>query len=181
MKNLKRNIHLTLRKTEETEYPAVTDISVEVWKHAYKGIIDDVFLNSISSEARLKERIKWLTEPNKYSFIALYKDKIFGFCDFGISRHIEYGKGEIYAIYVLPEHHGKGAGTMLLKHAMHILEQKELTPYIVIALEKNITANSFYEKMGFHFIDTITANIGNTTYPENVYRRSDIQKHNAMK
>ena len=100
------------------------------------------------------------------------KEKIIAFLDFGISRHLKYGKGEIYAIYVLPEYQRCGAGTLLMSQAIEQLQQKNLSPYIVITLENNIPAQKFYESIGFNFSDKILAHIGESDYTENVYVKS---------
>jgi ribosomal protein S18 acetylase RimI-like enzyme len=158
-----------IRESQKSEYREITDLSIKVWKTAYKGLIDDQILNNLSGEERLKGRIQWFTEPNKFSIIAMDKEKIIGFGDFGISRHLKYGKGEIYALYVLPEYQGHGAGKLLMQEAMCQLKQKSLTPYIVVTLETNLPAQKFYQSIGFKFIGNVFTCIGEKKYKENVY------------
>lgn len=159
---------ICIREAQDSDYPEITEVSIRVWRHAYQGIIDQSFLDNISFEQRLKNRVQ-LSEPGRYSLIAAYHNKIIGFCDFGISRHPHYAKGEIYAIYVLPEYQRIGVGYLLLQQAINRLTQEHLMPCIVIALEQNLSAQQFYEGMGFIFIDKIDANIGNKEYLEKVY------------
>jgi ribosomal protein S18 acetylase RimI-like enzyme len=71
----------------------------------------------------------------------------------------------------LPEHQKCGAGKLLMHHALKHLQQKNLSPYIVIALENNTAAQKFYESIGFHFIDTVLTCIAACDYKENVYVR----------
>ncbi len=151
------------------DYSEITHVSIDVWKQAYKGIIDQDFLDTINFEKWLEGRKKWLKEPNKYAIIALKDTKIIGFCEFGVSSHLEYSKGEIYAIYILPQYQGEGIGTMLLKKAIHRLEEENLIPYIIIALEKNNSARNFYEKLGFHFIGKMLKKIGRSEYSCSIY------------
>jgi len=160
---------IIIRESQKSEYQEITDLSIKVWKTAYRGLIDDKDLDNLSSEERLKGRIQWFTEPNKFSIIAMNKEKIIGFADFGISRHPKYGKGEIYALYVLPEHQGHGAGKLLMHEAMHQLQQKFLTPYMIITLETNIYAQNFYKSLGFKFTGNVFTCIGEKDYKENIY------------
>jgi ribosomal protein S18 acetylase RimI-like enzyme len=163
--------NIKIRKAKKLEYAEITNISIQVWKHAYRGLIADHVLDNLSQDQRLQGRIQWFSEPNKFSIVALLNHKIIGFCDYGISRHPKYGKGEIYAIYVLPEHQKCGAGRQLMNHAMKKLQQKNLCPYIIITLENNFTAQKFYESIGFHFIDKVITHIGTSDYIENVYMK----------
>ena len=160
---------ILIRDANEDDYPAIAKISVVVWQHAYRGMIDENFLNNISWEQRLEGRLKWVSDQNKYSIVAVCNGKIIGFCDFGVAIHPQYSKGEIYTLYILPDYQGRGVGTMLMERAMLCLEKEGLTPYIVIVLEKNIPAQTFYEKLGFSFIDDILSDIGGAQYQEKVY------------
>lgn len=161
--------NICVREAQDSDYPETTKISVRVWRQAYRGIIDQSFLDNISFAQRLKSRTQWLSEPARYSLIAAYHNKIIGFCDFGISRHPHYAKGEIYTIYVLPEYQRIGVGRLLLQQAINRLTQERLIPCIVIALEQNLSAQQFYEVMGFIFIDKILAHVGDKEYLEKVY------------
>lgn len=41
---------IIIRNINEKDIPSVADIQVNVWKTAYKGIIDDIILNSMNKE-----------------------------------------------------------------------------------------------------------------------------------
>jgi ribosomal protein S18 acetylase RimI-like enzyme len=166
MNNVK---NIRIREAQHPEHPEITDISIRIWKQAYRGLIEDEFLDNLSAEEWLKGRIQWFSEHDDFSIVAVYKEQIIGFSDFGISRHPKYGKGEIYAIYVLPEYQGYGVGKLLMREAIRQLQQKNMIPYIVITLENNIPAQKFYESIGFHFTDKVLSCIGESDYIENVY------------
>jgi len=164
--------HIKIREADKHEYSEITDISIKTWKESYQDIIDANFLDNISSEERLKGRIQWLSEPEKYSIVAVSNSKIVGFCDFGISRYFQYGKGEIYAIYVLPEYQKKGIGYLLIQEAVNRLKDKNLVPCVIFSLEKNLVAQKLYTKMGFFAIDTVMKKIGDKNYPEIVFNNN---------
>ncbi len=169
-----------IREAKEEDQPAIVDLSIKVWKQAYQGIIDNDFLNALCFEKRLRGRVEKATEPGHYSIVACCKQKIVGFCDFGVSRHPAYGKGEIRAIYMLPEYQQQGIGEKLIRQAMHRLEQEHLTPVIVLTLAQNFPAHNFYQKLGFRLQGTTTTQVGPSTYLENVYvYRKTITVHST--
>lgn len=49
--------NIIIRNIEEKDIPSVVDIQVNSWKTAYKGIIDDVVLNTMNKENKI-ERYK---------------------------------------------------------------------------------------------------------------------------
>jgi len=165
----KFNPKIIIREANESDYPEITKISIEVWRQAYNGIVDQSFLDTIDFDKWLKGRIQWLREPNRYAIIALMNNAIVGFCEFGVSEHLEYSQGEIYALYIRPQYQNQGIGVRLMKRAMRRLQDAGLTPYIIIALEKNTVAQKFYEKLGFHVIDKSSHKIGGVEYSTNVY------------
>ncbi len=162
---------IVVRPATSDDFEDITHISITVWKQAYQGIIDQSYLDNISFEERLRGRLQWMVQPQKYSFVASHNEKIIGFCDYGISRHLQFGQGEIYALYVSKDYQNQGVGQKLLDESVGKLKQENLIPVLVIALEKNTIAQRFYEKQGFQKIDKIVSKMGNTSYSECVYQR----------
>ena len=73
--------------------------------------------------------------------------RIVGFVSVGPSTDID-GEGELYAIYVLPETWGGGAGHGLMEAAKELLRASyaEATLYV---LDDNPRARRFYEREGW--------------------------------
>jgi ribosomal protein S18 acetylase RimI-like enzyme len=57
--------------------------------------------------------------------------------------------GEIYAIYVLPEWWGRGAGRLLMAHAIRALTEAGRSDITLWVLEANQRARRFYAAAGF--------------------------------
>ena len=73
-----------------------------------------------------------------------------GFAGYGKYRNAELEHaGEVYALYVLAEYYGKGAGTQLMKEALARLADYPETA--VWVLKHNSRATAFYERFGFYF------------------------------
>jgi GNAT superfamily N-acetyltransferase len=57
--------------------------------------------------------------------------------------------GIMYALYVEPDHWGKGTGRALFERAQDELQVRGYQDVIVWVLEANARARSFYEHVGF--------------------------------
>lgn len=125
---------------------AVSHVYEESWKHAYKGIIPQSYLDSIPKG-------HWcdaVDNQGRHTLIMLDNNKIIGTSSYCASR-LEYmqGYGEIISIYLLPEYCSKGFGKLLLQESVSGLKQMGYQNIFLWVLEQNYTARRFYEKFGF--------------------------------
>ena len=58
-------------------------------------------------------------------------------------------------IFVLPEFHGQGIGKKLVDSAMSDLEAEGIHKVALVAFEKNLLGNAFWEKIGFTVRDDL--------------------------
>ena len=123
------------------------------WQKAYKGIVDQNFLDSIDIE---KRAASWKTgiETNDPCIIRLVSEKnnhILGFaCGLENRTKIELPDcdAELWAIYVHPDHENQGAGKSLLEYFKEELRLAGKTRFCVWAIKENLPARRFYEKLG---------------------------------
>ena len=88
---------------------------------------------------------------------------------FGSARDRALGfDGEIYTLYVDPDHIGCGTGRALLRSAFLNLRQQGFTSCVIWAHAKN-NARFFYEKMGGRLIAERTARMMGDTVPETAF------------
>ncbi len=116
------------------------------WQEAYKGLIDQAYLDSMTLEKCTSIAFKWRDNI----LVAKDGDKVVGFAGYG-----EHGDsalpdtGEVFAVYILSEYYGKGVGCALMQQALQKLSQYERVALWV--LKGNKRAIRFYEKCGFVF------------------------------
>ena len=116
------------------------------WKEAYRGIVCDRYLDTMTVEATTA-RARQFPEN---TIIAKDKDKVVGFAVYGSSREEDLpDAGEVIAIYVLSEYYDRKIGYRLMNEAFARL--KEYNTIFVWVLEKNERAINFYHKYGFEF------------------------------
>ena len=115
------------------------------WEETYRGLMPDSIL-----EGRSLERWSKMARRNpKNKYIALCNGKIVGILgllpkarDFVSDKN----SGEIVALYVLKDYQKQGIGKALLIEAIKIIEQKNITLFV---LKGNENAIDFYKHMGF--------------------------------
>ena len=116
------------------------------WQEAYRGIVCDQYLDSMTVEATTA-RARQFPEN---TLIAKDKEKVVGFAVYGPSRDEDLmNAGEVTAIYVLSEYYDQKIGYRLMNEAISRLG--EYNTVLVWVLEKNERAISFYHKYGFEF------------------------------
>lgn len=157
-------------------------VQTMAWKTAYKGILNQTFLDNVRLEERLKFRYKILRESKGIHYVALWENQVIGFCDAHVLRFHENQhlsaeqwqkrkeRGEIYAIYLLEDHQNKGIGKALFQRTRLQLKEEGLIPFLAWVFKDNHQARGFYESQGGTLVDEVSARIGDQDYQEVAYK-----------
>ena len=125
---------------------AISRIYEESWKHAYKGIVPQDYLDTIP----VGLWAKCFDDPGVYTLICIENGKIIGTSSFSKSRSAKYpDSGEVISIYFLPEFIGRGYGSKLMGSVMDELNKLGFKEVFLWTLEDNDRAKHFYESNGF--------------------------------
>lgn len=130
---------------------AIAEIHASVSQAARKGLMGGVAAKPVSSEASLsywREAIEF-SEPQVQ--VATEQGKVIGFVGFDRSRDkgTPPSTGEIWAIYVLEEHWGRGTGLALWDAAREGLVEEGCTKVSIWLPLGNERALRFHELAGF--------------------------------
>ena len=110
-------MEIVIRKIKEEDIPAVVDIQIEGWKAAYKGIVEESYLNSMNREERIERR---RADYKQGLFIvAEMGNEIVGFCRYYnevISLDGNEHDCELMAIYVKSSLKLQGIGKTMFNH-----------------------------------------------------------------
>lgn len=119
------------------------------WQEAYKGLIDQAYLDNLTLNKCIKRAYQW---PDNI-FVARDGNKVIGFVGYGSCQDDALPEtGEVFSIYVLSEYYGKKIGYALMQTALCALsEYRQITLWV---LKGNTRAIRFYEKCGFRFDGT---------------------------
>lgn len=137
---------LTVRPlTAQDDLSAAAQVCVDSWRHAYRGIVPQRYLNKLSPQSW----ISVLKADPAGCLIALLDGKIVGTGYVTFARdEARPDYGEIVSLYLLPEAMGKGIGRQLWQAAAEHCRRQGLTGLCLWTLTANTRACRFYERMG---------------------------------
>jgi GNAT superfamily N-acetyltransferase len=135
----------TIRVSTEADIDGVAQVSVLGWQAGYAGIVPADYLAALDPAARAESMRTWWSRST--SLVAEDRGEITGFVTYGPDRE-EPSSGELYAIYVRPDHWGHGTGRKLLTAARDNLRAAGFPNMRLWVLDANIAGRRFYERMG---------------------------------
>jgi GNAT superfamily N-acetyltransferase len=141
---------VNIRRADVVDAPEVARVQVTGWHEAYSGRMPQSILDGldVGRSTRWWHTIisggKPLDAPGEV-WVAECDGVVIGFSSAGTSRDADRSPGEreLYAIYVLAEHYGSGAGQALLDAA---IGRSAASLWV---LQDNPRARAFYERNGF--------------------------------
>lgn len=157
-----------IRDIRKEDLMAVAEITIDGWRTAYKGIIDDDFLNNLSVEENYQRKLKNYTEND--FIVAELNNEIVGFCryianNYCLDRYPNVDC-ELCAIYVKTENKRNGIGKELVNYVIRELKKQGRSQMILWCLKDNYPARAFYEEMGGTYCGEQDLQKGNKTYKE---------------
>ncbi len=139
----------------ETEARSLTQVHIEAWKWAYRGLLPAGYLDNLDDQhgARLEVWRRLLSQDPARSavWVAAEHGAIVGFACTGPSRDENAGAGEaeLFSIYLLERKAGTGTGRLLMRRAISELRSQGYTSAVLWVLESNERARRFYERGGW--------------------------------
>ena len=135
-----------IRRGTRDDARGVARVQVRTWQAAYAGLLPSDGLSRMSVDRAAEQ---WRAHP---PLVAEQDGEIMGFVSMGASRDDD-ADGELYAIYVDPEHWGTGVGRKLIHAAetqLRVLAHRDVVLWV---FEDNPCARRFYEAAGWQ-LDT---------------------------
>ena len=150
---------IVIRRAEKEDVRQIAEILVEDWQTAYRGIIDDAFLDSMSADQRYEIEIK---RCQKF-IVAADGEEILGYAWLETTDD-EPADCEIIALYVRYSKRNNGIGKLLLQYAENAFRESGKKKMILWCLKENEASRRFYEKAGGEAFRTGTHNWGGREY-----------------
>jgi ribosomal protein S18 acetylase RimI-like enzyme len=140
-----------LRPATLADARSIADVHVLTWQAAYRGIVPNAYLESLSVESREAAWREMVTRKAPEIWVAQTEGSVTGFVSFGPSRDSDRvpSTGELEAIYVLPAYWGTGVGVALWRVAQRRLTERHFTSVTLWVLKDNARAIRFYSAAGF--------------------------------
>lgn len=162
-----------VREAKLEDAGAIASVHVKSWLTTYGNIIKHEDLKQVISYEWRKAQWEGILKSrtiSRFIYVAETEDgEIVGFISGGKERSKKFPyDGEIYAIYILQEHQGKGLGGMLLNTFAITLKENGYQSVLVWVLTSN-PSSKFYEYFGAQPVDADHITIGSGTYEETAY------------
>jgi GNAT superfamily N-acetyltransferase len=148
-----RNIIARIRPAIDSDVEAIAKVYVESWRSTYAGILPNKVLVEMSVE---RQMVMWARAIRNMNSVRNEKILIIehsssgiigvGSCGFNRDRFDIYN-GEVYTLYVHPDHQSKGYGEQLLAGLFDIMISLNYNTALIWVLALN-PSRFFYEVMG---------------------------------
>jgi len=123
----------------------VAQVHVRSWQAGYRGLIADDRLDALDPVERAR-RYRFADQGPRAprTILAVEGRRIVGFATWGPSGDEEQARAEVLALYVDPDHWGRGVGTLLHDAVITALRQRPVASAHLWVLEGNRRAQRFY-------------------------------------
>jgi len=142
---------MDVRRARPEDARAIARVHAETWREAYEHVFGAERLASVTVDARLEQWERILTIGQSDVFVAAAADPadgIVGFVSTGDSRDAD-AEAELFAIYVLPDAWGSGAGSALMRAGVEAMRLRASGDAVLWVLDDNPRARRFYEREGW--------------------------------
>jgi len=168
---------LNIRLATSNDMKAVSMIYVDTWKTTYIGLVPEAYLAQLSVQEAERKWTQFLADSSQRTFLYVVlneKEKIVGFAAGQIRTIDEVHKGELYALYVLPEAQSLGIGKkLILTVSKHFLKE-DIFSMMVWVMKMNRSGRAFYKRLGGSYSDFRLSRFGNVTVEDEAYEWLDI-------
>lgn len=156
---------------------AIAEVRIGTWRSAYRGIVPDTALAALSIDENAREWVDRLRRENSVmdTFVAVAPDgRVVGYASCGPRRDGPGTfAGELYAIYVLDDAQGHGAGRALVRRVARRLEERGMPSMLLWVFEENTAGRAFYERLGGRLVGRQSFELGGKEMVEVAYGWED--------
>lgn len=142
-----------VRRATPADAGAIAGVHVRSWQVAYRGLVPDDVLDTLSLAHRESTWQTLLARNADGAFtLVAERDQIVGFCSIiAPSRDDDAGErtSEVAAVYVDPDHSRTGIGSELLAAALREVAAAGANDVTLWVFAENHAALAFYRRFGF--------------------------------
>lgn len=159
-----------MRLATLADVPAIARVHVDAWRETYPEMLPAFVLDALTYAEREHQWSEALAAGGSCLYVAEVDGAIAGFASGGPNREPGYEAypGELWAIYLLRAHQGRGLGRALFVAVRDWLRAHGLEPFLLWVVAGN-AACSFYERLGGTRILTQQAEIRGANILESAY------------
>ncbi len=142
---------MNIRKAEIKDAQQLAHLHIASWKCAYRGIVSNSILNNLDETRRAAAFEKSFEIKLGKTYLIEENESVIGFTTFGNCRDDDRDEntGEIWGVYISPDHWRMGYGSKITAFAENILRSMNKKEIVLWVLKDNDDARNFYEKIGY--------------------------------
>jgi len=142
----------------EADLPALIELAGVIWRQHYPGIITTEQIEYMLGRMYALETLREELRSGIRFWQLVVADRMVGFASMGL--HAEPSVMKLHKCYLLPALHGRGLGTVLLRHCEHAAAQLGARRLILAVNKNNPKAIAAYQRNGFVIADSVRVDIG---------------------
>lgn len=142
---------MRLRLATAADVPAIARVHLDSWRATYRGLVSESFVQTRNYE---QTEVRWrdfMATTTSETYLIQCGDRTVGILTMGAARDMDVDvarTGEIWGLYLLPEHWRKGIGMQVMAEAERMLKSQGYETVVLWVLGSNDPARRFYEAMG---------------------------------
>ena len=143
---------MNIRRATIDDAAALARLHIDSWRSAYRGLVPDSHLDNLDYDRRAERFRESLAGQLEETHLVEQDGDMLGFLTLGACRDEDLDQetsGEIWGIYLAPEHWRKGVGGQLCRYGERILESRAYRIATLWVLAGNDQARRFYEAMRY--------------------------------
>lgn len=142
---------VTIRPGTPADAAQIAEVHVASWQAAFRGIVPDAALDTMTPTDRLPMWMRVLTDAASPMTVIVAEDdgRIVGFASVGPSEDGVEGEMTLYTLYLHPDAIGKGIGRALLSEAERVMVKRGAKSASLRVLTANERARKVYVHAGF--------------------------------
>ncbi|MDN3579168.1 GNAT family N-acetyltransferase [Chitinimonas viridis] len=149
---------VTIRPATPADIPTIATLADIIWRQHYPAIISmaqiDYMLAQRYNPTALLHQI---SGPDQWLDLALAGEQVIGFTQYYCNAP---GEMKLDKLYLLPDLHGQGLGSQLLRHVVAQAQARQCTTLVLAVNKHNAKAIAAYTRNGFTVRDSVTVDIG---------------------
>jgi ribosomal protein S18 acetylase RimI-like enzyme len=140
-----------IRRATPEDALSLAEIHVASCQSAYRDILPDSVRKGFTVDKWVSKFQQMIAEETQVIALIKDKEKILGYTIIGPNRDedLEDNCGEVWGLYISPDHWRKGLGTQLTKWACRQLKSRGYDIGTLWVFQTNLAAREFYQAMGF--------------------------------
>lgn len=143
----------------EEHLPALAELAGVIWRACYPGVISseqiEFMLARMYDRATLQDELK-AKEIRFYRL--LVAERFSGYASIGPTERS--GVMKLHKLYLLPELHGHGWGSLMLEHCQNEARRLGARQLILAVNKRNFRAIAAYQRNGFAIAESVATDIG---------------------